>query len=71
MARRGQAYKYGAFDWLMRSEPSPLDKWISNNNTYINGKLKKSCTDFLPFKKATFTKIKQYITKPKRMLVHL
>jgi hypothetical protein len=44
----------------MRSEPSPLDKWISNNNTYINGKLKKSSTDFLPFKKATFTKINHY-----------
>ena len=23
-------------NWLMASQPSPLDNWISNGNTYIN-----------------------------------
>lgn len=37
----GQAYVYGALDWVMGSKPSPLDNWISNGNTYIDGMLRK------------------------------
>jgi len=34
-------------NWLMGSQPSHLENWISNGSTYIN----KTCTDLLLLKK--------------------
>jgi hypothetical protein len=39
---------------LIRSQPSPLDNWVSNGNTYINKYLKQTFTDSLPLKKTTY-----------------
>jgi hypothetical protein len=30
----------GRLQWLMGPQPSPLDNWISNGNTYINKRKK-------------------------------
>jgi hypothetical protein len=40
-------YKYvlGGLTRLMGSQPSPLDNWISNGNTYINKQLKEEFED--------------------------
>jgi hypothetical protein len=35
-------------NWLMGSQHSPLDNWISNGNTCKHNKRKKNCTDSLP-----------------------
>jgi hypothetical protein len=32
----GQAHKCGRVNQFMRFQPSPLDNWISNGNTYVN-----------------------------------
>jgi hypothetical protein len=39
----------------MGSHPYPLDNWISNGNTYIKKKKKKTCIDSLPLKKILHT----------------
>jgi glucan-binding YG repeat protein len=38
---------------FMRSQPSPLGKWISNGNTYIHKRYKTTCTNSLPLKENT------------------
>jgi len=32
----GQTQNVAKLNWLMGSQPSPLEKWISNCNAYIN-----------------------------------
>ena len=49
----GPAQKMAVLNRLMGSQPSPLDYWISNDNTYINKRL-KAYTYSLPFKKTTY-----------------
>jgi hypothetical protein len=40
-------------NWLIESQPFPLDSWIFNGNTYIN-KQYKICTDLLPLDKTKY-----------------